>query len=151
MGFEMYQTQNPCVSLCHLGLLIYVTSALQPDAACPAHLHSFTDICLAPASGQVMFQARDNHEETDNNPSPRGAETVPEARCTAPMAERLPRPPHPQASPAGALGPDAVLSEHPPSSRRRLSGLATLQSLPPRDLCPSQHRPPSETASLPPA
>ena len=117
------QTQKLCMSLSSLGLLIYLTPTLQPDATCPVHLHtrtvhSFTDICLAPASGQVVFQAPDSHEETDNNPSPRGAETLPEARCTAPVAEPRQNPPHPPASPAGALGPDAVLSEHPPSSKK---------------------------------
>ena len=109
--------------LSRLSLLISLTHTLQPNAACPVHLHtrtvhSFTDICLAPASGQVVFQARYSSEETDNNPSPWGAETLPEARGTAPVAEPRPCPPQPPAGPAGAPGPDAFLSEHPPSSKK---------------------------------
>ena len=77
--------------LSRLCLLIYLTPTLQPEAICPVHLHtqtvhSFTDICSAPASGQVVFQARDSQEETDNNPSPWGAEILPGAKRTLPAA-----------------------------------------------------------------
>ena len=149
-------TQKPCMPLSRLGPLIYLTPTLQPDAACPAHLHtrtvhSFTNVCLAPASGQVVFQARDSHEETDNNPSPWGAETLPEARGTAPVAEPRPCPPQP---PAGLLELwpwTRFRLSIPPPPRRHLSGLTARQPLPPHALCPSQHRPPSETASPTPA
>ena len=77
--------------LSRLCLLIYLTPTLQPAAACPVHLHaqtihSFTDICLAPASGQVVFQAGDSREQIDNNPSPWGAEILPGAKRTLPAA-----------------------------------------------------------------
>ena len=83
--------QKLCMPLSRLCLLIYLTPSLQPDTICVVHLHtqtvnSFTDICLAPASGQVVFQARDSCEETKNNPSPCGAEILPEAKCTPPVA-----------------------------------------------------------------
>ena len=94
--------------LSRLCLLIYLTPTLQPAAACPVHLHaqtihSFTDICLAPASGQVVFQAGDSREQTDNNPSLWGAETLPETKhiplaATAPSLTLL----SPLASPPGA-------------------------------------------------
>ena len=108
--------------LSRLCLLIYLTPTLQPAAACPVHLHaqtihSFTDICLAPASGQVVFQAGDSREQTDNNPSPWGAETLPETRRTPPVAKPQLSPAQPPAGPAGAPAPDAVPSELPPSSK----------------------------------
>ena len=150
------RTQKPCTPLSRLGLLISLTHTLQPDAACPVHLHtrtvhSFTEICLAPASGQVVFQARDSREETDNNPSPWGAETLPEARCTTPVAEPQPCPRQPPAGPLELQAQMQFCLSIPPPPRRRLSGLTARQPLPPHALCPSQHRPPSETASLPPA
>nr|XP_025132033.1 uncharacterized protein LOC102410588 isoform X3 [Bubalus bubalis] len=67
--------------------LVKTGSSVQTDDTCPVHLHtqavhSVTDICLAPASGQVVFQVWDSCEETDNNPIPCGAEILPEAKCT---------------------------------------------------------------------
>ncbi|XP_060983777.1 histone-lysine N-methyltransferase PRDM9-like, partial [Dama dama] len=59
-----------------------------------------------------------------------------------------------QQQPAGPLELRAQMQFRlsiPPPPRRRLSGLAARQPLPPRVLCPSQHRPPSGTASPPPA
>lgn len=108
--------------LSRLCLLIYLTPTLQPAAACPAHLRtqtarSFADICLAPTSGQAVFQAQDSRAETDNNPSPGGAETLPEARRTPPAAEPRPSPAQPPAGSAGAS---------------RSSGLAPPASAPPR-------------------
>ena len=133
------QTEKPCMSRSHLGLLIYLTPTLQPDAACPVNLHtrtvhSFTDICLAPASGKVVFQAQDSREETDNNPSPWGAESLPEAKCTTPVAEPQQSPPHPLAGPARAPAPDTVPSEHPSSSKK--ATLWTCRPSAPTTPCP---------------
>ena len=54
-------TQNPFMPLSCLCLLIHLTPSLQTDTTCPVHLHTqtvhlVTDVCLVPASGQVMFQ-----------------------------------------------------------------------------------------------
>ena len=132
-------TQKRCMPLCSLGLLIYLTPTLQPDAACPVHLHtrtvhSFTDICLAPASGQVMFQARDSREETDNNPSPWGAETLPEARCTTPVAEPRPCPRQPPAGPLELQAQMQFCLSIPSSSKKAPLWTHHLSS--PASLCP---------------
>ena len=139
--------------LSRLCLLIYLTPTLQPAAACPVHLHaqtihSFTDICLAPASGQVVFQAGDSREQTDNNPSPWGAETLPETRRTPPVAKPQLSPAQPPAGPAGAPAPDAVPSELPPSSKEAPLWTChpSAPAPPPRPPCP-MHIPPSEMAS----
>ena len=135
-------------------LLIYLTPTLQPEAICPVHLHtqtvhSFTDICSAPASGQVVLQARDSQEETDNNPSPWGVETLPEAKYTPPVAKPRPHPPQLTGRPCWSSGLQTQFRLNiPPPPRRRLSGLTTHQPLPPHALCPSQHVPPSKMASL---
>ena len=83
MGLGVH-SQKPCMPLSSLPPHL-LNPSLSPDATFPVHLHtqtvhSVTDICLAPASGQVVFQARDRREEKDNNPSPSGAEILPEAK-----------------------------------------------------------------------
>uniref|UniRef100_A0A4W2HKQ5 Transthyretin/hydroxyisourate hydrolase domain-containing protein n=1 Tax=Bos indicus x Bos taurus TaxID=30522 RepID=A0A4W2HKQ5_BOBOX len=109
----------PLSCLC---LLICLNPSLPPDATFPVHLHtqtvhSVTDICLAPASGQVVFQAWDSREKTDNNPSPAGAEILPEAKpsyLTPIPSARLPG--HSSFTPPG---PDALYCpEEPPWTYR---------------------------------
>ena len=72
-----------------------------------------TDICLAPASGQIVFQARDSCEETDNNPSPSGAEILQEANPS--YLTPIPNPRLQGHSSFTPPGPDALYCpEEPP-------------------------------------